>query len=48
MNHFQKNLYISWRLAVSSFKSLVHAFIPDAFESSTENLITELRFLYRM
>ena len=47
LTHFKLAIKISFLLLFASLKSLVHAFIPDIFITSTSDLIVDLNYLLK-
>lgn len=41
--HFMRSLTFAWIFIVAAIKAVIHAFIPSMFETSTTDVLNELR-----
>ena len=45
IEHAQLSLTLSGKLFVGSVKAFIHAFVPEAFKTSTSELVKELQYI---
>lgn len=44
IEHFKFSFFLSYMLALGSFKALIHAILPDFYITSSSDLVEELKF----